>query len=202
MRLLTLLPPAALLLALSLSTGTAAAQEDTSWRFRGSVGGDAGAFIVPGLYTLGAVGLLQAQIGGQSGPLGIYVQPGVSFMFSPNTNDPNGGFSAGGAVMADYTFGERLSLGAGPEAHIFMLTGGDYNDTIAGGGWLAGGRLSLRAFPVLGHDGAGRRHALSLGVDMRVLAGDHFDAPEGAAGGYLGRKLVLWPALTIGYQRF
>jgi hypothetical protein len=161
----------ALLLPL-LASAPAAAQpfEPDGPRFRGGVSLEGGALVVPGIVSIGAIGV-QGQLGGQiSNNWAVYGIPTLDVLFGKL-----GGLGVSAGVLAEYTFtGLPISVGAGPEAGLFVVVGaagasgsGTVSDA---GGAFYGARLHFGYHPVIYHAGI-RRKALTIGVDLRMLTG-------------------------------
>jgi hypothetical protein len=141
-------------------------------RFRGGIGLDLGALVAPATSSLSAGAIpflgLAAQLGVQiNDQWAVYVVPGWDDFLV---------FRAG--LLAEWTYDSVFSVAVGPEVgymlNPFAILGG------ASGVPLYGGDVHLAGYPVVrrGADGV-RRHALSLGVDVHLLAapGHFFIAP-------------------------
>jgi hypothetical protein len=169
-------------------------------RFRGGVSAEGGALIVPDTVTVGLAGV-NGQLGVQINHLvGLYAQPELDVVFGDL-----GGIHFGGAVLVDFSIIDEVTIGVGPEAAVFAAIGtADGTGAEAAGGALYGGRLHLGFQPVWGRGDNGiRRQALTIGVDMRFLAGATGFASSTTSGSEAAvRPFVLSPMLSIGYQAF
>jgi len=172
-------------------------------RFRGGVAAEAGALVVPGVVTVGVAGV-QGQIGAQVNNLvGVYAVPTFDIVFGRV-----GGVNLAFAVMVDFTLDDTFTVGVGPDVGAFAAIGGG-SDTVSGaGGALYGGRLHFSWNPVLSREGSsGRRRALAIGADLRVLTGGAAfatvsNSSAGTSTTAAANNFVLAPYLTIGYQSF
>jgi hypothetical protein len=192
----------------ALSGGQAfAAEEDPDTveppdaaRFRGGVSAGGGAIVVPDAVNLGLAGV-QGQLGVQINHLvGLYAVPEFDVVFGEM-----GGVHFAGALLVDFSIIDEISIGVGPEAAMFAAIGSnDGTGVAAAGGALYGARLHLGFQPVWGRgDNGVRRQALTIGVDMRFLAGEAgFAAVSATTAEAAERPFVLSPMLTIGYQAF
>ncbi|MEP7124695.1 MAG: hypothetical protein ABJE95_27450 [Byssovorax sp.] len=174
------------------------AQTDRA-RFRGGVALEGGALLVPGVFSLGAAGV-QGQLGCQiNNNWGVYAVPSLDIMFGSL-----GGLNLGAAVMVDYTLDDSLTFGVGPDTDAFVAFGGSSSSVSAAGGALYGARLHFGWNPALSHEGTkGRRKALTIGVDVRLMGGGAAFATvssSSSSGG--GGTFVAFPMLTIGYNAF
>jgi hypothetical protein len=172
-------------------------------RFRGGVALEGGALIVPGIISVGVIGV-QGQIGGQiNNNWGVYAVPSLDVVFGSV-----GGVNLGAAVMVDYTLDDTLTFGVGPDTDIFGAIGGGSGTGTAVGGALYGARLHFGWNPALSHETfRARRKALTIGVDMRLLGGGAgfatvTNTANGTTGSAGGGTFVLIPMLTIGYNAF
>jgi hypothetical protein len=180
-------------------------------RFRGGIDLEGGALAVPGVATLGSIGL-RAQMGVQiDNQWGVYFQPSFDVLFGAE-----GGPSIGLGVMVDYTFpGIPISVGIGPELGAFVAVGGtgctsdDDQTACAGGsttvGAFYGARLHFAYYPVIvRYAGTPRRRALAIGFDLRILDGafgsSSVNSNNGSATATYG--VGVSPMLSIGYTAF
>ena len=198
-----------LVVGLSLFTAsTASAQEKDGGRFRGGVGLEGGAMIVPG--GGGSFGLagVQGQIGYQiSNLIGVYAVPNFDIVFGKV-----GGVNVGAALMVDFTPTELITVGAGASFADFAAIGGTSNGTglataTVAGGSLYGGRLHLGINPAvsIGENGI-RRKGLVIGIDVNLLTGPFASETATSGGGLTAtvsdRSFVIQPMASISYQAF
>jgi hypothetical protein len=172
-------------------------------RFRGGVALEGGALIVPGVLSVGVVGV-QGQLGGQiNNNWGVYAVPSFDVVFGAV-----GGVNLGFAVVVDYTLDDSLTFGVGPDLDLFGAIGGGGGTVAAAGGALYGARLHFGWNPALSHEtNRARRKALTIGADLRLLGGGAGFASvtnngSGTTGSAAGGTFVLLPMLTIGYNAF
>ncbi len=179
-------------------------------RFRGGIALEGGVLALPApALNFGAIGL-QGQIGVQINNLvGVYDVPGFDILFGPA-----GGLNVSDAVLVDFTFVDRFTVGVGPDVGAFLAFGasstgsGATASAAAGAGF--GGRLHLAVYPVVGRSEFGpRRRALAIGLDTRFLAGPNAGVSEScttanctSTGGGSAYGLMLHAMLTVGYQAF
>jgi hypothetical protein len=168
-------------------------------RFRGGVGLEGGALIAPRTLTLALTGV-QGQLGAQINDLiGVYAVPAFDILFGAV-----GGVNFSGAVIADFTFMDRFTVGAGPDFDFFAGVGASKNGVSATAGGLYGARVHLAAYPVIarGFDPV-RRKAFEIGLDVRMLFGGVGSAKSSTTGtSAAASSFVISPMLTIGYQAF
>jgi hypothetical protein len=182
-------------------SGEAFAQEkeEDGARFRGGVSLEGGMLAAPDLFTLGLAGV-QGQIGVQINHLvGIYAVPHIDVVLGSV-----GGLHVAAALVVDFSVMDEVTIGAGPELAAFAAIGGDSDSVSAAGGSMFGGRIHAGFQPVWGYGENGvRRQALSIGVDVRLLAGDVGQATVTDTTAEAGvTDFVFAPMLTIGYQAF
>jgi hypothetical protein len=184
-----------------LSSAPAAAQmmEPDGPRFRGGVSLNGSALVVPGVVSIGGIGV-QGQIGAQiSNNWAVYAIPNLDVLFGKL-----GGIGIGAGVLAEYTFtGLPISVGAGPEAGLFAVIGGCNSgegcDSGAGGAFY-GARLHFAYHPVIYHYGI-RRRALSIGFDLRLMTGA-FGASSDVTQTASANTFAVSPVVSIGYTAF
>jgi hypothetical protein len=175
-------------------------------RFRGGISLNGGALVVPGVVTIGSIGV-QGQLGVQiNDQWGVYAIPSFDVIIGSL-----GGIGIGAGVLAEYTFpGLPISLAAGPEAGLFVAIGGSGCDSTVGtcsaaGGALYGGRLRFEYHPIIVRRGI-RRRALTIGADFRFLTGDFGASTVNTSGNGTvsasANSFALSPALFIGYTAF
>lgn len=204
MTLRPLLPfiAAAALLAPVLASRAASAEEPDRARFRGGVAVEGGSLIAPGVLTVGIAGV-QGQIGAQINNLvGVYAVPSFDIVFGKV-----GGVNLSSAILVDFTFNDLLTVGVGPDLGVFAAIGVDKGGTgaTAAGGSLYGARLHFSVNPVVGRpdENPVRRKALSIGVDLRLMAGGAGYAKASQDTTTVSAtNFVFSPMLTIGYQAF
>ena len=168
-------------------------------RFRGGVALEGGSLIVPGIFSVGVIGV-QGQLGAQiNNNWGVYAVPSFDVVFGKV-----GGVNLGFAVMVDYTLDDSLTFGAGVDTDAFAAFGGGSGSVTAAGGTLYGARLHFGWNPALSHDAfKPRRKALTIGVDVRMLGGGAgFASSSSSSASAGGGTFVLAPMLTIGYNAF
>ncbi len=168
-------------------------------RFRGGVALEGGALIVPGIFSVGVVGV-QGQMGAQiNNEFGVYAVPSFDVVFGAV-----GGVNLGFAIMVDYTLDDSLTFGVGPDVDAFAAFGGGGGTVTAAGGALYGARLHFGWNPALSHEtNRARRKALTIGVDVRLLGGGAgFASGSSSTSSAGGGTFVLAPMLTIGYNAF
>lgn len=171
-------------------------------RFRGGFALEGGALIVPGVISVGVVGV-QGQLGGQiNNNWGVYAVPSFDIVFGAV-----GGVNLGFAVMVDYTLDDSLTFGVGPDLDLFGAIGGGGGTVAAAGGALYGARLHFGWNPAISHESNRRRRAFTIGADMRLLGGGAgFVAVSNTStrttGSAVGGTFVLLPMLTLGYNAF
>jgi hypothetical protein len=193
-----------------LLTSTASAQmmEPDGARFRGGVSLQGGVLAVPGVVSLGSVGI-EGQLGGQiSNNWAVYAIPNFGGLFGKQ-----GGISIGAGALAEYTFnGLPLSVAAGPEVGLFAAFGESGCGNQAGctsasdsAGAFYGARLHVAYYPIIVRNGL-RRRALSIGVDARLMTGAFGAASANNTGNVTATASVnsfaLWPMASIGYTAF
>jgi hypothetical protein len=168
-------------------------------RFRGGAGLEGGVLIVPDATSLPTVGA-QGQIGVQLNDLlGIYAVPSLGAVFGEV-----GGLNVAAALLVDFTFGDIVSVGLGPDVGAFAAIGVSSTNASAAGGELYGGRLHFAVYPVLGEgENPIRRKALAIGVDLRLLSGAAGIVSTGTSGTTAaGNTFVAVPMASISYQAF
>lgn len=169
-------------------------------RFRGGIGLEAGAVIVPGSYTVGAIGL-QAPLGVQINNLiGVYALPNFDVIFGEA-----GGVQLGAAFIVDFTFDDQITVGVGPDLSLLAAFGGDSGSLSGVGGALYGARLRFGWSPALSQDPvSARRKALTIGADLRLLGGAAGKATVNAdgSGSASASTFALSPMATISYSAF
>ena len=163
----------------------AAVEEPDGVRFRGGVGLEVGALLLPGLPggglgSLGAIGAI-GQLGVQiNHNWAAYAIPSLDILFGSGT-----GLGLGFGAMADYTFdGLPLAVAAGPEVGAFAAFG-------SGGGVGAGALYGVRfrgAYFLTMSQGPRRRKGLYVAVDLRVES--------------LDSLFLFSPLASIGYAAF
>jgi hypothetical protein len=167
-------------------------------RFRGGINLEGGALIVPGLVSLGSIGL-QGQLGVQiNDQWGVYAIPSFDVLFGKL-----GGIALGFGALVDWTPpGVPISIGAGPEAGwAGALNTCDPNLGCAVngfGGVFYGGRLHFAYYPVIVRYPY-RRRALAIGADFRFLAGDFGTVMPGVV---KVTDIGISPVVFIGYTAF
>jgi len=203
------------LLAPLLTTGAASAQQFYDGpRFRGGIDLEGGAIAVPGVVSLGAIGLV-SQLGVQiDNNWGVYAIPNFDILFGQL-----GGLSIGAGVLFDYTF-DRLpiSVGGGPEVGAFVAFGNSGCTSNGGGtstcttisdagGALYGLRLHFAYYPVMvRYADRPRRRALAIGFDLRIMDGAFGTASSSSNGTATAtasaNSVGISPMLSVGYAAF
>jgi hypothetical protein len=185
------------------------AKEPDKPRFRGAFFANGGALLAPGILTLTAIGI-QGQLGAQiNHQWGVYIAPQFDVVFGSGV----GGIQVGGAIMADWTFRDIFSVGAGFDTSAVAAFGGTIStsgttEVREVGGALYGGRLRFEVYPYCGRGDNGiRRKAFVIGADVRLLGGAivklSATAGPGTAGAGAGvGDFVFAPVGFIGYQAF
>jgi hypothetical protein len=192
-----------------LSSAPAAAQmmEPDGPRFRGGVSLNGSALAVPGVVTIGGIGI-QGQLGAQiSNNWAVYAIPNFDVLFGKL-----GGLGIGAGVLAEYTFNRLpISVGAGPEVGFFGVIGGSGCNgqgactTVSdAGGAFYGARLHFGYHPLIYRNGI-RRRALTIGFDLRLMTGAFGGAS--ATGNTITETVsvnsfAVSPVLSIGYTAF
>ncbi len=164
-------------------------------RFRGAIGVEGGALVLPDIVTLGYGGA-SSQVGIQINNLvGVYVVPQLNIVFGQAA-----GLQLGTAMVVDFTIDDIVSVGAGPEVSIFAALG---SNTVAAGAFV-GGRLHAAVYPLLDKSANGiNRQALAIGMDVRFLTGIGAAAESDQNGQRAGATdFSLAPQLTLTYQAF
>jgi hypothetical protein len=164
-------------------------------RLRSGFSAYGGGLIWPDVFTLGIAGLA-GETGVQINNLiGVYAVPNFEFAFGDYY-----GIKVGGAVLADFTFFDHLTVGAGPDVAAFVAFG--YKELGAVSSALYGGRIRLAAHPGVGHGDDGiRRKAFTIGVDARFYSGTAAFAGVGGAGAAIN-QFVFVPTAYLGYTGF
>jgi hypothetical protein len=184
---------------LFVSTSAFAQEERDGARFRGAVSAEGGAIIVPDAINVGLAGV-QGQLGVQINHLvGVYAVPQLDIVFGEV-----GGVHLAAAAVVDFSIIDEVSIGVGPEIGVFGAVGASDGAATAAGGAMYGGRLHFGFQPVWGRGEDGiRRKALSIGLDIRFLAGEAGFARASATTAEAAvAQFVLSPMLSIGYQAF
>ena len=168
-------------------------------RFRGGVSLEGGALIVPDAINVGLAGV-QAQLGVQINHLiGLYAIPQFDVVFGEV-----GGVHLAAALVVDFSIIDEISIGVGPEVGVFGAIGIDSTSATSAGGAMYGARLRAGFQPVwgFGEDGI-RRKALTIGLDVRMLAGEAgFARVSTTTAEAAASQFVFSPMLSIGYQAF
>ena len=171
-------------------------------RFRGAIAGAGGLLIDPAeASVLGMLGL-QAELGVQVDDLtGIVFIPGFGYILG----DLDGAYATAG-ILVDFTFDDFFTFGVGPQ--LLGFAAGDVSGSAASvaAGAFYGGLVRFAFHPVLGYGQEGRRKALTIGLDVRLLAGPRVitdadaDGPARLAGDL--DAFILSPVFTVGYTAF
>jgi hypothetical protein len=147
--------------------GEARAQGVDGPRVRGGIGVDVGGMLVPGIGNYAAFDVLRGELGVQlDDRWGVYVEPSLGMVLGTDI-----GMTFGAAALVDYTFDAApISLGLGPEVqYLACFTCDTSPGSTDIGGTLFGGRARFAFHPVVARrPGARTRHAVTLGVDLRV----------------------------------
>jgi hypothetical protein len=186
----------AALAALLLSAGRASTEEDAGVRPRFGANLEGGAFIVPGVMTLGAVGGM-IDVGAQLNNLvAIYLSAGGDVLVGELT-----GSNAVFSLVVELTFKDTISVGVGPTFHEVRAT----NPEIKAEGILGGGRLRLAFCPASCH--VTKQFGLTgvtFGADVRLMFGTpnfvkHQEVFPPVTFPYKPTPMIS-PTLSIGYQ--
>lgn len=171
-------------------------------RFRGAIAGVGGLLVDPAeASVLGMLGL-QGELGVQIDDLtGIVFIPGFGYVLG----DLDGAYGTAG-ILVDFTFDHFFTFGLGPQ--VLGFAAGDASGTavsVAAGAFY-GGLVRFAFHPVLGYGQEGRRKALTIGLDVRLLAGPRVITDVNASGpARLAGDLdafILSPVFTVGYTAF
>jgi hypothetical protein len=190
--------------ALLLSAGRAFAEEDPGVHLRLGMSLRGGPLIVPGVGTVGVFGV-EAQAGVQFNKfLGLYAVLDVDVLvgkLSPGNSPHNE------ALLVEFTFGNRLFVGVGPEMGFYDVT-----QWIEGGppmrsGYVYGGRLhvawclaSRDRDPTSWVSWFGYGDMLTLGLNVSLLGGvARFMGAVDTSGTATVNPVSLLPMLTLNY---
>lgn len=171
-------------------------------RFRGAIAGVGGLLVDPAeASVLGMLGL-QGELGVQIDDLtGIVFIPGFGYVLG----DLDGAYATAG-ILVDFTFDDFFTFGLGPQ--VLGFAAGDVSGAAASvaAGAFYGGLVRFAIHPVLGYGQEGRRKALTIGLDVRLLAGPRVITDVNASGpARLSGELdafILSPVFTVGYTAF
>lgn len=162
-------------------------------RVRGGVAAAGGAIVVPdhpGGFAVGTAGV-QGEVGIQFLDLvGLYWVPQLDVAAGPNI----GGVNLSTAAVVDIAPIDEFSVAVGPDLGVFAAVG---DDGLAAG-LTYGARLRLNVNPYVYVARNGRRQALTLGIDVRLMRGAvGVLADESSASDF-----AFQPMLTLGYRAF
>jgi hypothetical protein len=178
-------------------------------RFRSGVNIGGGVISVPGLFTVGNVGI-EAQLGVQINNMwAVYAAP----TFDVVAGD-FGGVAVGGSILAEITIpGAPISLGLGPVFGGIAAFGGVCSSNNSGtvctglqdvGGAYYGAKLRFEWHPVIVRYGI-RRRAFTIGVDLNLLTGAYGSESansNSATASASANDFSISPRLWLGYTAF
>ncbi len=169
---------------------TSTALADDRVRFRGGVSAAGGVLVAPETdVALGTAGI-QGEVGVQFNDfIGVSWVPQVDLGLGSGV----GGLNLSTAVLLDINPIDFITLGIGPDVGVFAAVG---NDEAAAGANF-GGRFRFQVHPLIIEGRHGRRSALTVGADLRVLDGGTLSSSR-----YDTRGFVFQPMLTLGYTAF
>jgi hypothetical protein len=190
--------------ALLLSAGQALAEDDDfGVRFRAGLGVRSGLLIVPGVGSLWVFGP-RAQAGIQfNNFLGLYGLFAAGAVFGKLSE---GTAPVHEALVVEFTFGNRLSFGVGPEIGWYAVTLRGPGLPPTRSGYIYGGRLHVVwEFAHLPEDRSARsfwsgtRAAFTVGLDVSLLGGvARFMGAVDASRNATANPLSFLPVVTIG----
>ena len=203
---IAVLAAAGAFMASTLASGSATSQEPVPSRFRGGVSVQGGPVVVPNDVTFG-FGAVEGQLGIQADSRWGY----YAILALGATAGQVAGLEAGAGFLVDYTFDDTISVGAGVEADELLVTytpdctSQSCAPVNATTGPLYGGRLHFAWHPLVARKPTGRRHALSLGIDLKLLSGPFGPLPNTALppGSSVSlRGFAALPVVWLGYTAF
>jgi hypothetical protein len=163
-------------------------------RFRNGIQLEGGVLAIPDVkVNFGSIGLT-GELGAQINDLvGVYDQPAFDIVIGDYA-----GVYLQDAILVDFTFIDRITVGVGPEAGALIAFAPDGVAAVAN----YGARLHFAGYPLIGRSSSGpRRNAMQIGLDTSFLYGGFggLTVTGAGAGATADAGFQLHAQLTFGY---